>query len=97
AMPTNRLLFRVFLSRLLPLLLVFAGTGAVAQTDPPARVASLSHIEGSVVLAPAGDTEWTDAVLNRPITRGDRLWTDRGSRAEAHLGSAVLHVDGETF
>jgi uncharacterized protein DUF6600 len=98
-MTTNRPLFRVFLSRLLPLLLllVFSGTGAMAQTDPPTRVASLSHMEGSVVLAPDGDTEWTDAVLNRPITRGDRLWADRGSRAEVHLGSAVLHVDGETF
>jgi hypothetical protein len=97
-MTTNRLLFRVCLSRLLPLLLlVFAGTAGMAQTDPPARVASLSHMEGSVVLAPAGDTEWADAVLNRPLTRGDRLWTDRGSRAEVHLGSAAVHVDGETF
>ena len=97
-MTTHRLLFRVFRSRLLPLLLlVFAGAGAMAQTDPPARVASLSHIEGSVVLAPSGDTEWTDAVLNRPLTRGDRLWTDHGSRAEVHLGSAALHVDGESF
>ncbi|HXD43374.1 MAG TPA: DUF6600 domain-containing protein [Ramlibacter sp.] len=96
-MTTNHPVFRVF-RRLLPLLLlVLGGTGAMAQTDPPGRVASLSHMEGSVVLAPAGDTEWTDAVLNRPLTGGDRLWTDRGSRAEVHLGSAVLHVDGETF
>ena len=65
--------------------------------DPPARVASLSQIEGSVVFAPAGETEWVDAVLNRPITRGDRLWTDRGARAELHLGSAVLHLDDQTF
>jgi hypothetical protein len=54
-MTANRLLFRVFLWRVVPLLLLaFAGSGAVAQTDPPARVAA-SHIEGSVVLAPAGD------------------------------------------
>jgi hypothetical protein len=97
-MTTNHPVFRVCLSRLLPLLLlVLGGTGAMAQTDPPGRVASLSHMEGSVVLAPSGDTEWTDAVLNRPLTRGDRLWTDRASRAEVHLGSAALHVDGETF
>jgi hypothetical protein len=97
-MNKNRSLFRVFLSRLLPmLLLVLAGTGAMAQTDPPARVASLSQIDGSVVMAPPGETEWTDAVLNRPLTRGDRLWTDHGARAEMHLGSAVLHVEGETF
>ena len=85
--------------RLMPLLLLAFGAAAFAQAqaDPPARVASLSLIEGSVAFAPPGETEWTDAVLNRPITGGDRLWTDRGGRAELHLGSAVLHVDSQSF
>lgn len=83
---------------LAPLLLAFGVTAfAQAQVDPPARVASLSLIEGSVAFAPPGETEWTDAVLNRPIAGGDRLWTDRGGRAELHLGSAVLHVDSQSF
>jgi hypothetical protein len=91
-------LFPFFLSRLVPLLvLTCAAAAALAQVDPPARAGSLSHIEGSVVLAPVGETEWSDATLNRPITRGDRLWTDQGGRAEVHLGSAVLHLDDETF
>jgi hypothetical protein len=68
-----------------------------ADSDPPARVAGLSHIEGSVVFAPTGETEWNDAALNRPITRGDRLWTDQGARAEVHMGSAALQLDGQTF
>jgi hypothetical protein len=98
AMTMHHALLNRLLSRLMPLLvLVFASSGLMAQTDPPARVASLSHIEGSVALARAGETEWTDAVLNRPITRGDRVWTDPGSRAEVHLGSAVLHMDGQSF
>lgn len=91
---------RLVLSRWLPLLLLaFGAAAATAQqdVDPPTRVASLSAIDGSVVFAPAGETEWVDAVLNRPITRGDRLWTDRGARAELHLGSAVLHLDSQTF
>ncbi len=96
-MTANPLLSRMVLARCAALLLTLAAVSAFAQSDPPARVASLSQIEGSVVLAPAGDTEWTDAVLNRPVTRGDRLWTDPGARAEVHLGSAVLHADGETF
>jgi hypothetical protein len=99
AMNTQHLL-RFILSRWLPLLvLAFGAAAAQAQqdVDPPARVASLSLIDGSVVFAPAGETEWVDAVLNRPITRGDRLWTDRGARAELHLGSAVLHLDNQTF
>ena len=91
---------RFVLSRWLPLLLLAFGAAVASaqqEADPPARVASLSQIDGSVAFAPAGETEWADAVLNRPITRGDRLWTDRGARAELHLGSAVLHVDSQTF
>jgi hypothetical protein len=76
----------------------FAAIGASAQAeDPPERVAALSHTEGSVAFAPAGETEWSDAILNRPITRGDRLWTDPGARAEVHLGSAALHLASQTF
>jgi hypothetical protein len=82
---------------MLALALGAASLSAQQDVDPPARVASLSQLEGSVALAPAGETDWSDAALNRPVTRGDRLWTDRGSRAELHLGSAVLHLDGQTF
>src|SRR5512141_1403733 len=66
---------------------------ANAQSDPPLRAGSLSAIDGSAVFAPAGQTEWSDAALYRPLTTGDRLWTDQGSRAEVQLGPCVLHMD----
>src|SRR5262249_34787159 len=31
-----------------------------------------------------------------PITTGDKLWTDRDSRAELHVGSAAIRLSGET-
>ena len=98
-MKIYRTLVRSFTARLIALLaLAFTGAGVFAQqADPPARVAALSQIQGSVVFAPAGETEWADAALNRPITAGDRLWTDKDSRAEMQVGSAVLHLDGQTF
>jgi hypothetical protein len=92
---------RAWLRRLamLPaLLLWFAAAGAWAQAqevDPPGRVAALSHAEGSVVFAPEGEDEWIDLPVNRPLTRGDRVWTDRGARAQLHMGATVLHLDGE--
>jgi hypothetical protein len=49
-----------------------------------------------VVYAPAGDNEWTEANYNRPLTHGDRLWTDKGSRAEIQVGSAAVRMDGQT-
>ena len=70
---------------------------APPQADPPARVAGVTALEGSVVFAPSGETEWTALPRNRPITKGDRVWTDDGARAELHFGSSVLQMDGRTF
>lgn len=95
-MSTARL-FQILLVRLLPLLVLgLLGARAMAQADPPARVARLNHIEGAAVFSPAGDNEWTEAVPNRPLTRGDRLWTDTRSRAEVQVGSSAVRMDGQT-
>ncbi|HEY0887417.1 MAG TPA: FecR family protein, partial [Ramlibacter sp.] len=83
------------LLRVLPLVLLLLAAASV-RADPPGRVARVNHVEGSVSLAPAGDEEWTEAPRNRPLTRGDRLWTDRGSRAELQVGSSALRLDGRT-
>jgi hypothetical protein len=66
------------------------------DADPPGRVARLSYLEGSVSLEPAGLTDWAAAERNRPLTSGDRLWTDQESVAELDLGDAVLRLGGMT-
>ncbi|HZZ15863.1 MAG TPA: hypothetical protein VFE08_07870, partial [Candidatus Sulfotelmatobacter sp.] len=66
------------------------------QDDPPTRVARLGYMEGSVSFQPAGETDWVGAVENRPMTTGDKLWADRGSRAELQLGSAVIRLSENT-
>jgi hypothetical protein len=66
------------------------------DADPPGRVARLSYLEGSVSLEPAGLTDWAPAERNRPLTSGDRLWTDQESVAELDLGDAVLRLGGMT-
>lgn len=65
-------------------------------SNPPGRVAQLSYAEGSVSLEPAGTSSWTDAVRNRPLTLGDKLWTDRDSRAELDIGDAVIRIGSTT-
>jgi hypothetical protein len=67
-----------------------------AADDPPGRVARLSYVEGEVSMAPAGTQEWGEAVLNRPLTSEDRLFVDRGARAELQIGSATVHLDSST-
>src|ERR1700692_1197272 len=64
--------------------------------DPPTRVARLGYMEGSVSFQPAGEQDWVQAVANRPMTTGDKLWADKGSRAELQLGSAVIRLSENT-
>ncbi|MBL8297012.1 MAG: FecR domain-containing protein [Rhodanobacteraceae bacterium] len=76
-------------------LLVVVGASA-AYVDPPSRVARLSYIRGDVSFSPAGEDRWVNATRNRPLIRGDRLWTDRGARAELQAGNAVFRIDEGT-
>jgi hypothetical protein len=66
------------------------------KDDPPSRVARLSYTNGEVSFSPGGTDDWVSAVVNRPMTTGDKLWTDQGARAELHVGSAVVRLSGQT-
>ena len=66
------------------------------EDDPPGRAARLGYTQGSVSFEPAGTEDWVSAVVNRPITTGDKLWTDKGARAELNIGSAAIRLAGET-
>ena len=79
-------------------MLAFALQGAAQDqnTDPPGRVARLGYMEGSVSFQPAGETDWVEAVQNRPMTIGDKIWADKDSRAELQLGTAVIRLSANT-
>jgi hypothetical protein len=86
---------RNFLAALFASLLALPALAQAAE-DPPSRVARLSHIEGEVSMAPAGTQEWSEAVLNRPLTSEDRIFVAEGGRAELQVGSATIHLDSST-
>ena len=67
-----------------------------AQSDPPGRVGRLNYLSGPVSFQPAGVDEWVDASVNRPLTTGDRIWTDFDARAEMHIGSDALRLNSRT-
>jgi hypothetical protein len=76
-----------------------AGTPTRAQgndDDPPSRVARMGYVQGAVSFQPAGTDDWVDAVLNRPITTGDQLWTDRNGRAELQLDGSLVRLSNNT-
>ena len=74
------------------LMLVLAGCMSNAFADPPSRVARLSVLRGDVSFAPAGEDNWYDANLNRPLVSGDQLYTDRDARAELDIGAATVRL-----
>src|SRR5882672_10995225 len=71
-------------------------TAALADDDPPGRVARLNYMQGSVSFQPGGETDWVQANPNRPLTTGDNLWTDKNSRGELHIGSTAIRLSSET-
>src|ERR1700690_3165477 len=68
------------------------GPAADDSNDPPSRVARISVIDGTVSIQPGGSGDWGNAMKNRPVTIGDKIWVDNGARAELQAGEASLHL-----
>jgi len=76
---------------------LFAPARAAADDDdPPSRVARLSQLRGSVSFNPAGTDDWVDAVVNRPVTIGDKLWSDKDGRVELKLDGTSIRLASNT-
>jgi hypothetical protein len=96
AMTTSRIRILAALSLSLALGLARAQDNDAVDPDPPDRAARLSYMQGDVSLQPAGEDDWAPAILNRPLTTGDKLWTEQGARAEVQVGPAAVRLDGDT-
>ena len=77
------------------LVTVVAGA-ALAQVDPPSRVARVNYISGAVSFRPGSVDDWGPATLNYPLTTGDHLWTDPGAQTEIHVGSTAVRMNSGT-
>src|SRR5260370_13433133 len=84
------------MNKLIGAMVRVAGLAFGDAGDPPARVARLNYLSGSVSFQPAGVDDWSPATINYPMTTGDHLWVDNQSRAEMHIGSTVIHADSGT-
>src|SRR5262249_49993330 len=86
------LLFAVVLA----LCLIGVPARAADGDDPSSRAARLSYSSGAVSFEPAGTEDWVDAVVNRPMTVGDKLWADQNSRAEVRIDAYALRLGPQT-
>ena len=64
--------------------------------DAPSRVARISFFDGSVSIQPGGNGDWGNVTRNRPVTIGDKLWSDKDSRLELQAGQVSFHLGGMT-
>src|SRR5580704_738904 len=74
----------------------FAPRATADDDDPPSRVARLAYIQGSVSFQPAGTDDWVTAGLNRPVTTGDRLWSDNDGRSELQVDGSLIRLSNNT-
>ncbi len=58
--------------------------------DPPARVARLAQINGTVSFHALGDEQWNPATLNYPVTQGNAFWTQPNSQAVIEVSASRI-------
>src|ERR1700731_272653 len=76
--------------------LLFCSQASLADDNPPARVARISYLKGRVSFQPAGQDQWSEATINFTVTTGDRLYTDKGARAELEVGPYSVRLWEQT-
>ena len=77
-------------------LLLAPPLAAQSFADPPGRVGRLSYIDGTVSLHAPDQDQWSEAVINYPVTTGDGFWTQPQSRAEVQVGAVEMRLDEST-
>ncbi len=95
-MRKHALKFTSLIAMALAVTLLGPPRAAADDDDPSTRVARLSVADGSVSFQPAGTEDWVTAVVNRPMTTGDKLWADHDSRAELQIGSGSIRLGANT-
>lgn len=71
-------------------------SSAMAQGEPPARVARLAYTNGPVSFHDNQQSAWTPAVVNTPLSSGSALWTEPGARSEVSLAGTRIRMEGAT-
>jgi hypothetical protein len=89
------------MKKLACLTIVFLFSLSAANADEPARYtndtfARLSYLNGNVYIQRAIELDYEEAMLNMPVTEGDRMGTTEG-RAEIYMGRGkYLRLDRHT-
>ena len=61
-----------------------------ANTDPPALAGRVAALTGSVSFHAGGETQWSAATPNYPVTNGDAYWTEPQAQATLEVADDRL-------
>jgi uncharacterized protein DUF6600 len=64
------------------------------QGDPPARVGRVAGITGTVSFHNQGDTQWSPASVNYPVSSGNAFWTEPAAEAQLDVGDSRIALAG---
>lgn len=79
-----------------PLVSPNQGRPDLTTADPPARVGRIAGTAGSVSFHNPGDTDWTAAGVNFPVSSGNTFWTDPSARAQIEVSASRIAMAGGT-
>jgi len=66
------------------------------DTDPPPIAGSLAALAGSVSFHASGETQWSPATLNYPVTNGEGFWTEPQASATIDIADDTVVMDEST-
>jgi hypothetical protein len=64
------------------------------QADPPARVGRIAAITGAVSFRNAGDTQWSNASVNYPVSSGNAFWTEPSAQTQLEISDSRIALAG---
>jgi hypothetical protein len=74
------------------------GRPSLVQGDPPARVGRIAGMTGAVSFHNEGDTSWSRASLNYPVSSGNAFWTEPSASARLEISdSRIVLGSGSEF
>jgi hypothetical protein len=79
-----------------PLLPPGEGRPDLNQADPPERVGRIASMTGSVSFHNPGDTQWSAATPNYPVSSGNSFWTDPSAGSQLEISACRIAMAGGT-
>lgn len=79
-----------------PLPALGKGRPDLSQGDPPERVGRIAGMTGTVSFHNLGDTQWSAATPNYPVSSGNAFWTEPSSEAQLEVSACRIAMAGST-